>query len=250
MAYPAFARSDHRPFPMPTRRWSWRQRWLDLLFAHWPVPKEQLQALVPSELEVQEFDGTSWIGVVPFRMEDVMLRPLPALPGISAFPELNVRIYVEHQGVPGVWFFSLDASNWLAVRAARTFFHLPYFHSRMRCDADGEGIDYESTRRKQPRGLSFRARYRPISGVYHAEPGTLEHWLTERYCLFARSPGGQLFRGDIHHLPWPLQRAEAEIEVNDMTRPQGIELAGPPAHLHFARRIDVAVWSLTRTQAS
>jgi uncharacterized protein YqjF (DUF2071 family) len=86
--------------------------------------------------------------------------------------------------------------------------------------------------------------------VYHAEPGTLEHWLTERYCLFARSPGGQLFRGDIHHLPWPLQRAEAEIEVNDMTRPQGIELAGPPAHLHFARRIDVAVWSLTRTQAS
>jgi uncharacterized protein YqjF (DUF2071 family) len=125
MAYPAFARSDHRPFPMPTRRWSWRQRWLDLLFAHWPVPKEQLQALVPSELEVQEFDGTSWIGVVPFRMEDVMLRPLPALPGISAFPELNVRIYVEHQGVPGVWFFSLDASNWLAVRAARTFFTCP-----------------------------------------------------------------------------------------------------------------------------
>jgi len=128
----AFDRVDHRPWPIPSHRWTWRQSWCDLLFAHWPIPAADLRPLVPAPLEVQEFDGTSWIGIVPFRMQGVMRRPWPDLPYFSAFPELNVRLYVEHEGRPGVWFLSLDATSALAVWAARRFFHLPYFHSKIR----------------------------------------------------------------------------------------------------------------------
>src|SRR5688572_28968890 len=127
----AFLRLEHRPWGLPGGAWRWRQSWEDLLFAHWPVPAAVLRPLVPEELRIEEYDGTSWVGVVPFRMSGVMLRPLPDLPGISAFPELNVRLYVERDGKSGVWFLSLDAYNRLAVWGARRFFHLPYFHARM-----------------------------------------------------------------------------------------------------------------------
>lgn len=239
----AFARIEHRPWPVPVERWSWRQSWCDLLFAHWPVPAAALRPLVPPELTIQEFDGSSWIGVVPFHMQGVMLRPLPDLPWISAFPELNLRLYVEHQGRPGVWFLSLDAANPLAVWAARRFFHLPYFHARMRIAGLPGHAEYDSLRLSPPGGVGFRARYRPVSDPYEAKPGTLEHWLTERYCLYARSPRGRLLRAEVHHHPWPLQRAEAEIERNDLLAPHGLSVSGPPAQLHFARRLDVAVWS-------
>src|SRR5262245_21637301 len=116
--HPAFRRTDHRPWPLPTRRWIGRQTWLDLLFAHWPVAADRLRAFVPAGVTIQELDGTSWVGVVPFRMEGVTFRPIPALPGISAFPELNLRLYVEVDDKPGVWFVSLDAANPLAVWAA------------------------------------------------------------------------------------------------------------------------------------
>jgi uncharacterized protein YqjF (DUF2071 family) len=128
----AFARQDHRPWQLPRTAWRWRQSWCDLLFAHWPVSAELLRRFVPEPLRVQEFDGTAWIGIVPFRMESVMHRPLPDLPWISAFPELNVRTYVEHGGKPGVWFLSLDATNVLAVAAARRFFICPIIARRSR----------------------------------------------------------------------------------------------------------------------
>ena len=128
--HPSLRQTDHRPWPLPPGPWTWRQQWCDLLFAHWPMPVAALRALVPPVLEIQEFDGTSWVGVVPFHMRGVMRRPLPDLPWVSAFAELNLRLYVVHGGRPGVWFVSLDAANPLAVWAARTFFHLPYFHAR------------------------------------------------------------------------------------------------------------------------
>jgi uncharacterized protein YqjF (DUF2071 family) len=234
---------DHRPWPLPAGRWTWRQSWCDLLFAHWPVPAAVLRPLVPRELEIQEFDGTSWIGVVPFRMEGVMRRPLPDLPWISAFPELNVRLYVERDGRPGVWFLSLDATNPVAVWAARRFFHLPYFRADIAIQANGARFDYRSRRANAAGSPGFEAFYAPIGDVYQAKPGTLEHWLTERYCLYAASPRGALSRTEVHHVPWPLQRAEATISRNDMARPFGLSLDGPPALLHFSRRIDVVVWS-------
>jgi uncharacterized protein len=232
----------HRPWPLPARDWTWRQSWLDLLFAHWPIAASAIRPLVPRELEVQEFDGTSWIGVVPFRMAGVMRRPLPDLPWISAFPELNVRVYVERDGQPGVWFLSLDASNPLAVWAARRFFHLPY-HRAVMSLTERDGMFHYSSRRP---GAEFAASYRPTSDACRAPSGSLEHWLTERYCLYARSPNGVLFRNHVHHLVWPLQRAEAKFTRNTMLESHGLSIQGSAPVLHFARRLDVAVWNAER----
>lgn len=253
--HPAFTRTDHRPWPVPERPWTWRQSWRSLLFAHWPVPAAAVRRLVPAPLTVQEFGGTSWIGIVPFRMEGVTRRPFPSLPWISAFPELNLRLYVEHDGKPGVWFLSLDAANPVAVWAARKWFFLPYSHARMGCSENGESVRFFSERIGQSIDaegklpVRFAAEYAPTSEPSFAEPGTLEHWLTERYCLYARSPDGCLFRAEVHHQPWPLQRADAAIQINDLPVPFGlpVELFECRAPLlHFSRRLDVVVWPLER----
>ena len=223
------------------------QRWHALLFAHWPVAPDALRGRIPAELELDLHDGRAWIGVVPFRMSGVRLRALPPLPGASAFPELNVRTYVRHRGVGGVWFFSLDAASRLAVRAARAWFHLPYFAAEMEAAERDGWVDYRSrrTQRGAP-GAELRARYRPVGPVEPAAPGSLEDFLTARYCLFARGPRG-LLRGDIHHLPWPLRRAEAEIERETMTAASGVAVTGAP-HLAFAQRLDVVAWAPRRLE--
>jgi uncharacterized protein YqjF (DUF2071 family) len=242
----ALRQLSHRPWPVPARAWTWRQSWRDLLFAHWPIPARAVRHLVPPALEVQEFDGTSWIGVVPFHMRGVMRRPLPDLPWISAFPELNLRLYVEHRGRAGVWFLSLDAASRLAVWAARRFFHLPYFHARMAIAGLPARVKYHSERsvgRGTPDGqVVFDAEYEPAGPPYRAARGSLEHWLTERYCLFAQSSAGRLFRTEVHHAPWPLQPARATIHRNDLPAPHGLAVSGDPL-LHFSRRLDVVVWS-------
>ena len=239
----SFERVHHRPWPMPDRRWSWRQSWCDLLFAHWPVPSAELRPLVPPELTLQEFDGTAWIGVVPCWMTGVARRPLPNLPWVSEFAEINMRTYVECRGRPGIWFLSLDAANPLAVWAARRFFHLPYFHARMTVTGLPDCVRYTSVRRRHPNGLSFSALYQPISRPDESTPGCLEHWLTERYCLYARSPAGGIYRTEVHHRPWPLQRARVAIERNDLLDPHGLVCEGIPALSHFSRRLDVVVWT-------
>lgn len=239
----AFERSDHRPWPLPDRPWAWRQTWHDLLFAHWPIPAASLRPLVPHELKLQEFDGTAWLGVIPFRMTGVTVRPLPALPWVSSFPELNLRTYVELRGKPGVWFLSLDAGNPLAVWTARRLFHLPYYHARMSATGSPDRIRYSSVRRREPKGLTFAATYGPVSEPYEAEPGSLEGWLTERYCLYARGPGGRIHRTEIHHRQWPLRAARAEIDRNELPDPHGLVCEGDPALLHFSRRLDVVVWN-------
>lgn len=241
----AFSRTDHRPWQAPTHAWTWRQSWKDLLFAHWPIPAEVAQKLVPDGLTVQQFEGTSWIGVVPFRMSGVMRRPLPDLPWISAFPELNVRLYVERDGKPGVWFLSLDASNPLAVWGAKRWFHLPYYQADMVHQESPEGFRFTSHRRGTQRKVAFQGVYRPTSQVYESQPGTLAHFLTERYCLYAAHPDGTLYRGEVHHVPWPLQDAQAELECSGLVAPFNLELNGTPL-LHFSRGVNVVVWSLER----
>src|SRR5215470_11526964 len=153
----------HRPWPLPTSPWIMAQSWHDLLFAHWPVDPAVLRSRIPAKLTIDTFDGSAWLGIVPFRMSGVRLRATPALPWLSAFPELNVRTYVTAEGKPGVFFFSLDAANPVAVAAARRFFHLPYFRARMSCRPDGDGIRYASqrTHRGAP-SAELRGRYRPL----------------------------------------------------------------------------------------
>ena len=248
--HPALKTLDHRPWPIPAGPWTWRQNWLDLLFAHYRVPVSAVRHLVPEDLNVQEFDGSSWIGVVPFRMTGVMRRPLPDLPGISAFPELNVRLYVERDGKPGVWFLSLDATNPLAVWAAKTFFHLPYFRATMSQTPGSDGFRYRSEREAASPPVRFKAKYRPTSEVRLSTPGTLESFLTERYCLYAQSPSRRLFRAQVHHAPWPLQDAEAEIDPTELLRSHGISIGDQRPLLHFSRGVEVVVWSLEDLKVS
>lgn len=241
-SHPSLQRIDHRPWDLPKAPWRWRQSWRDLLFAHWPLPANKLTALVPSGVTIDEFAGTSWVGVVPFRMEGVMLRPLPDLPWLSAFPELNLRLYVSVDGRPDVWFVSLDAGNLVAVYAARQLFNLPYFHAKMAVKHDGARIHYRSERYSNGTRVAFSGSYWPIADAVESKPGTIEHFLTERYCLYTQSRDGALLRANVHHLPWPLQEAAAVIEENEIAQPQGVGIDGPPALLHFSKRLDVVVW--------
>lgn len=218
------------------------QNWHDLLFAHWEVPARKMRELVPRVLEVDTFEGRTWIGVVPFRMSGVRLRGTPAMPGLSAFPELNVRTYVKADGKPGVWFFSLDAANRVAVEVARAWFHLPYFSARMKLEAKSDAIHYSSRRiDRRGSGESLEMRYEAQGKDFVARPGSLEHFLTERYCLYAQRKDGGLLRSEIHHAPWRLRSARAKFNSNTMTKAPGIELCGEPL-LHFAELQEVIVW--------
>jgi hypothetical protein len=219
------------------------QSWHDLLFAHWPIRADQMRPLVPAQLALDTFDGQCWVGVVPFWMSGVRARGFPALPGASRFPELNVRTYVTQGGKPGVYFFSLDAASRVAVWAARAFYHLPYFYARMRAEQQSDDIFYHSLRLES--GGEFRGNYGPTSAVERRQEGTLEHWLTERYCLYTVH-AGRMYRGEIHHEPWPLQDAHAEIEINSMATVAGVVLPEAAPLLHFARRLDVLIWPLRR----
>jgi uncharacterized protein YqjF (DUF2071 family) len=214
-------------------------RWSDLAFLHRRAPADDIRALVPPPLEVDLFDGSAWIAITPFRMTAV--RPLfsPPIPSANDFPELNVRTYVRHGGRSAVWFFSLDAASWLAVIGARTALGLPYFHARMRERRDGDEVRYESTRAHPGAGAAeFRARYSPTGGVYLADVGSLDYWLTERYSLFSLHTG-QLLRLDIEHPQWPLQHATADVERNTMASAAGITLSSDAPHVRFARELDV-----------
>lgn len=249
MKHIALKKTEHRPWTLPNGPWKWRQSWCDLLFAHWPIPAADLRPYVPETLSIQEFDGTSWVGIVPFRMEGVMRRPFPDLPWISAFPELNVRLYVEYEEKPGVWFLSLDATNPLAVWAARRFFYLPYYRAQMSLEKRGNIYKYHSQREGE-NGIEFEATYQPASDTYEAKTGSLEHWLTERYCLYAQNSNADLYRTEVHHLPWPLQKAEVEIMTNNMLSPFDIQLPDSPPLFHFSSRVDVVIWPPEKLETS
>lgn len=237
----------HRPWPVPAHPWIMEQIWHDLLFAHWPLPVTTLRRVIPSTLEIDTFEGQTWIGIVPFRMSGVRPRWIPPLPWLSTFPELNVRAYVTLDGKPGVYFFSLEAGNPAAVTLARRFFHLPYFNARMSSRRDGETIYYRSRRTHHNASpAEFAARYRPTGEASPAQSGSLAEWLTARYCLYAVDKRQHVYRGEIQHSRWPLQPAEAEIPVNTMVEAHSLELPNVPPLLHFSRRLQVVIWPLER----
>ena len=218
-------------------------RWRDLLFAHWRVDVRALRPLIPPQLEIDTFAGEAYVGVVPFLMEDVAPRGLPALGRLGRFPEVNVRTYVRHGDVDGVWFFGLDAAERLPVELARRGFHLPYFHARMSVAREGDTVRYRSDRiDRRGRPASLGVAYRPTGPVTFAAAGSLDAWLTERYRLFAVDGRGGLSTTSIAHRPWPLRPATAEFEVELLSAAQGLSLAGPPVHLAFADRLDVRAW--------
>lgn len=234
-------RVGHRPWPLPDGPWVLFQSWRDLLFAHWPVPAEHLRSLVPSGLEVDTFDGSGWVGLTPFRLMGLRARWLPPVPGLSSFPEMNLRTYVRVGERPGIHFFSLDAASRLAVAGARALYRLPYHRARMTMERRGDWIRYRSRRVSNP-DAEFAGRYRPVGRVGRAGPGTLEAFLTERYALYTVLGDGTVLRGQIHHPPWPLQEAEADIRRNGVPQAHGIRLPDRPPLLHFSARQDTLVW--------
>jgi uncharacterized protein len=240
------ARTSHRPWPLPTRSWVQRQSWLEFAFLHWPVPVDVLRPLVPEPLELDLADGVAWVGVIPFRMTGVTLRGLPDIPGFSAFHELNVRTYVRFGGKAGVYFLSLDANQRLAVRVARAWYGLPYWDALLGSTAEGPRRTYHS-QRVHPGGGDARLSVTLSVGAARgpARPGTLEHWLAERYALLLVRRG-VVYCGDVHHLPWPLTDLAAEVGLNTMTAPLGLPLSGPPAHTMYSPGVDTVVWSLSR----
>ena len=208
-----------------------------------------MAALLPPGLEVDTYDGSAWAGVVPFWMDQVRTRASGNLhftvPTVSAFSELNLRTYVRspRNGKRGVYFFSLDCSSPLAVLGARLLFHLPYFFAAMQRTQEGEAIRYRSQRRMARLTPGFNAAYRPIAPAVPGTPGSLAAFLTERYCLFT-AHAGRILRGDIHHMPWPLQDAEAEIRLDQIPAAHGLTLPSTAPVLHFSRALEVLIWPL------
>jgi uncharacterized protein YqjF (DUF2071 family) len=228
--------TDHRPWPLPAGPWVQAQTWLDLAFLHWRVAEDALRKLVSPVVTLETFEGSAWLGITPFVLSGFRVRGTPPLPVVSTFPELNVRTYVTHDGKPGIWFFSLDAASLLAVEGAKRFYRLPYHRARMSVERSGEYVHYESARA----GAAFSARYRGEGDLVHAEPGSLEQFLTERYCLYTED-GGRLYRADIHHPPWDLQHGEAHVDLNSMAP---LKLPDEEPHVLFSPRQDVVVWPL------
>ena len=239
--HPLLLETAHRPIAMPSGQWLMKQNWHDLLFAHWAMAPEKIRPLVPRELELDLFEGSAYVAVAPFWMSGIRGRFAPPLPFFRKFCELNVRTYVRYKGVPGVYFFSLDAGSLPAVLGARATFKLPYFHAAMLIRSSGETYEYSSSRLQEPRPANFQASYRPISSPRVREKSSIEYFLTERYCLYTVHQG-KVLRAYIHHSPWQLQDAEAEFEVNTMAQAAGIDLPASKPLLHFSRLMEVLVW--------
>ncbi|MBL8604481.1 MAG: DUF2071 domain-containing protein [Myxococcales bacterium] len=223
-----------------------RQGWYDLLFLHWEVPVEALSALVPSSLEIDTFEGRAFVGLVPFTMRGVRLAGWPAVPGTANFHETNVRTYVHREGRdPGVWFFSLDAASRLAVTVARALWHLPYFYAAMSLDRRADGEIAYATRRRDD-GAHCTVAYTPKGAPRAATPGSLEHFLAERYLLYANAGEGDLYRGQVHHAPYPLEEAEVTAWSESLLARAGIDRPAGPPLAHYARGVEVEVFALER----
>jgi uncharacterized protein len=228
-----------RPAGMPIMY----QSWCKLLFMHWRLPPELLRPHVPPQLEIDTFDGDAWIGVTPFTVRKARPPFLPPLPLLSAFDEINVRTYVHYKGVPGVWFFSLDASSAMAVMGARAAYHLPYYTAEMRLKEEDGRILYQARRLSSPQPVQFQGAWKKGEMVGEAAVGSLEFFLVERYCLYALE-GDDLYRARIFHPPWKLQRAElischsTMLEGQKLPKPDGAPL------LHYSEKQDTAIWPI------
>lgn len=228
----------------PAGTYVMHQRWENLLFLHWSFDPALIQATLPDGLHVDTYDGRAWVAVVPFEMRGIRPRFLPPAPGISDFLELNLRTYVhDDQGTPGVWFYSLDCNQPLAVWTARTLFHLPYQKAVMSLEKAPRGrLSYRSQRCGDTVTSAFD--YTLGHETHHASPGTLEYFLAERYLLFARTPGG-LRSGRVHHTPYPLVEASVQRWDTRLFTLAGLpEPQGHPEHVLGSPGVRVRIWPL------
>lgn len=252
--YPELNQFDHRSFPPPASPWSARQLWDNLLFLNYPIRPEDLAPLLPEGLEVDTYNGEGWVSIVPFQLK-LALRGTPRALWPIQFDELNVRTYVSLNGVPGVYFFSLDANDPLSVWSARWLYQLPYFEATCTINEAPEGSYVISSKRTHPSmftserapGSVFAASYKPIAGPFTPERDSLENWLTARWCFYTPSgKSGQqtpkFIRGNVHHEPWPLQAAEVSVDVNTLLTGWQLPVLEREPTAYFSKRVHVVNW--------
>jgi uncharacterized protein len=241
-------RTSRKPRPLPPGRWLMTQRWNDLLLAHWPLPASTIAPLLPEGLQVDMFQSSAWLGIIPFWLDRIKVRGIPPVPGLRSFPDLCLRTYVreEQTGAPGVYCLSLDGNKLLAAAMGRALYCLPYYWAEMHLKQQTErDFLFYSRRRFTNRSVQFKALYRGLGPTRKSVDycaGSLEYFLMERYCLYSSNRARQLIRTNLNHVCWPLEEAEAEIERNDLAAAIGIQLPEQKPVLHYARRMVLYLW--------
>ncbi|PLT35052.1 YqjF family protein [Bacillus sp. V5-8f] len=234
--YKELKQVDHRPFPLPKAPWIMTQVWRNLLFLHYPIQPEAVEKYIPDELMLDTFEGKAWISIIPLRITNMRVRGLPPLPFLHSYLELNVRTYVVRDGIPGIYFFSLDADHLLAVAGARIGTGLPYKQAKIRFKEERETFRLISERLKEGDLLeSLDVSYKPSETLYETEPGSVDHWLLERYCMYSFH-GGHLLRGDIHHEKWKVRDAKVDILFNSMAPYLCSNCSDNPPIIHYSSR--------------
>ncbi|MFC2947012.1 YqjF family protein [Virgibacillus sediminis] len=235
--------TDHRVSPFPHGPWMITQKWDHLLFMHLPVSPEDIRSHIPDQMELDTYDGEAWVSIIPFKISDMRMRMLPSFPYIKRFLELNVRTYVKRNGIPGIYFFSLDASKILPVLGARAG-TLPYFFANMSMKRKGEWFHYQS-KRHGSRDAAFKGKYRPSSEIFRPEKGTIDNWLLERYYLWTQVKNS-VFSIGIHHRPWEVTDAEAVIEKQGLLPFLPPESTVSRMMLHYAYSRRVLFWPIKK----
>jgi hypothetical protein len=256
---------QHRPWLPPDAHWLLSQSWNDLLFAHFPVDPPLLRGLVPEAMTLDLYDGVAWLTVSPFCTTHMRPSGVPPVPGLSYFPRVNLRTYVtmrdrKGQDKPGVYYFSVDAANLSAVWFGRIWLHMEYWHSKIKVSGatiaarkpEGRSIHFRSQRLHGPKAeagpVRLEVSYTPEGSPATARRGSLDEFLTERYCVYSQH-GRNYYRIEIHHQPWALQKAAVEFTANNMAEPMGVQLPAQPALCHFSRTQKMLVWAPERVKA-
>ncbi|MFD1707513.1 YqjF family protein [Siminovitchia sediminis] len=238
--------ADHRPYPLPSKRWIMRQVWNNVLFLHWPVPPERLRPFIPSALEIDMYERTAWIGIVAFQMKGIYFRGLQSISVVPPFAEMNVRTYVTNNGKPGVFFMTLDVNDWASLNIAKRWYRLPYSPAAITILKSGETFYYKNNRKRS--SAEFYGNCTPVPGEYFPEEGTLDHWLTERYCFYTTDNKYNIYCGEIHHLPWPLQKAEITIDRNTLFSQFHLDLSHLQPIANYSKGVESFMWNCKKLQ--
>jgi len=222
--------------------WLWSQHWLDLFFAHWPVAAAELRANVPPALEIDTWEGSAWLSLVAFRLERIRRRWLPSVGFVTDSLELNLRTYVRYRGEPAIYFLSLHAANPLLVYLARRATPLPYERDRMSYVWRDGIAEFRARSVAKDNDRELAVSFTPIGRGTEATPGSLDHWLLERYCLYVQKSNGPLVRTPVAHRPWIVHEMTAEVTANTMARPFGFHLPPEPEKVHYSRGVSAAIW--------
>lgn len=239
--------NTHRPWPIPSNYWIMNQKWRDVLFSHWPVSPEALKPYIPAPLKLDTFDSFGWIGIVLFAMDGIYPRGFPFLSLVPKFAEVNVRTYVHYNGKPGVLFMSLDVGDWASLNIAKRWYHLPYSQANVSYQQKHHVFHFEGRRKEQNNiPVLLRGSFTPHSEIFFPKEGRIDHWVTERYCLYSTDKRGNLFRGEIHHPPWPLQKADVDIIENTLFTPFQLDMEGEKPLSHYSKGVDTVFWNIKK----